>query len=161
MQFRLTYQGLLLAETSKGELLRARASHKHEIRKVFHLQLRRLWETHPALRKGQSQKLTAAPYDPMLAMMRRAREHASLEFKPTVGSLADRFSLNKYRFVPLLTKDLDALCSVDVLFLRNEPPGSALRAGDIDNRLKTLFDALTRSSPAAKDDLPAVSICCD
>jgi hypothetical protein len=33
-------------------------------------------------------------------------------------------------------------CSIDVLYLRNECPGSVIKAGDIDNRLKTLFDAL-------------------
>ncbi len=49
MQFRLTYQGLLLAETNKGELLNARATHKHGIRKQFHHQLKRLWEISPYL----------------------------------------------------------------------------------------------------------------
>jgi len=34
-------------------------------------------------------------------------------------------------------------CALDILFLRREGPGSLIRSGgDIDNRLKVLFDAL-------------------
>jgi hypothetical protein len=33
-------------------------------------------------------------------------------------------------------------CSLDVLFLRPEIAGKLFEGGDIDNRLKTLFDAL-------------------
>src|ERR1700687_822862 len=36
-----------------------------------------------------------------------------------------------------------AACSLDILFLRRDGPGSLVRSGgDIDNRLKVLFDAL-------------------
>ena len=34
------------------------------------------------------------------------------------------------------------LCSLHLLFLRHDVPGSAIQAGDIDNRIKTLIDAL-------------------
>jgi hypothetical protein len=37
---------------------------------------------------------------------------------------------------------MNLLCSIEVLFLRTDPPGSVFSAGDIDNRLKTLFDGL-------------------
>jgi hypothetical protein len=49
LEFRLTYQGLLLAESRRGGVLDARATHKHDIRKVFHRQLKRLWEITPHL----------------------------------------------------------------------------------------------------------------
>ena len=49
-----------------------------------------------------------------------------------------------YGFVPLVIRDLELLCSVDILFLRFGDPGFLVnRVGDLDNRLKTLFDALT------------------
>jgi hypothetical protein len=47
-----------------------------------------------------------------------------------------------YRFVPLVVDRWELLCSLDVLFLRRDIPGSALHAGDIDNRIKTLIDTL-------------------
>jgi hypothetical protein len=34
------------------------------------------------------------------------------------------------------------LCGLDVLFLRPDRPGGVVWAGDIDNRIKTLIDAL-------------------
>jgi hypothetical protein len=37
---------------------------------------------------------------------------------------------------------LSLLCELDVLFLRPDRPGDVLRSGDIDNRMKTIFDAL-------------------
>jgi hypothetical protein len=40
MRFHLTYEGLLYGSSTKSP----RAKHKQEIRKVFHRQLKRLWE---------------------------------------------------------------------------------------------------------------------
>jgi hypothetical protein len=42
-----------------------------------------------------------------------------------------------------VTSELQLSCWIDVLFLRRQPPGSVWQHGDIDNRLKTLFDCLT------------------
>ena len=44
--------------------------------------------------------------------------------------------------MPLVTKDLGLTCAIEILFLRPDPPGSLISSGDIDNRLKTVFDAL-------------------
>ncbi len=50
MEFRLTYEGILLAESVRSaEVRRARAEHKQEIRKKLHPQLKRLWEISPFL----------------------------------------------------------------------------------------------------------------
>ena len=46
MEFRLTYEGKLLAH--KG----GRAGHVHEIRQEFHKQLKVLWDEHPVLKRG-------------------------------------------------------------------------------------------------------------
>jgi len=45
-------------------------------------------------------------------------------------------------FVPLLTRKMNASCNLSINFMRNEQPGQIVHGGDIDNRLKTLFDAL-------------------
>ena len=41
-----------------------------------------------------------------------------------------------------MTEELDLICDLDILFLRPDRPGSVVWAGDIDNRLKTLLDAM-------------------
>ena len=46
-------------------------------------------------------------------------------------------------FAPLVCKPLHPLAEIDILMLRPELPGGIVTSGgDIDNRLKTLFDAL-------------------
>jgi hypothetical protein len=48
-----------------------------------------------------------------------------------------------YNFVPLVTRDLELLCSIEILYMRYGESGQVLTmVGDLDNRLKTLFDAL-------------------
>lgn len=131
LKFRLTYQGLILSENSKGRLQNARASHKHSIRKHFHKQLSRLWEINNVLRSADEGRPS------------NGVRFAQPAYRNSINGLCERFSFFGYRFVPLITHDLDVLCSVDVLFLRHADPGSVFSKGDIDNRLKTLFDALT------------------
>jgi hypothetical protein len=143
LQFRLTYQGILLAETLRsGAVQRTRAEHKHRIRKTFHCQIKRPWEITPYL--VQNEQPLPPPQHPgvrtqVLGLPGPAR---------TIPELSRRFSRFDYHFVPLVTRDLDVLCSVDVLFLRPDAPGAVIRSGDIDNRLKTLFDALTMPGDA-------------
>lgn len=51
------------------------------------------------------------------------------------------------------------MCELDILFLRTEPPGSLFttnKAGDLDNRLKVLFDALR--IPQADSELPPAAL---
>jgi len=53
----------------------------------------------------------------------------------------EEFSVGKFRFKPLLSKRLTT-CELDIKWLTRETPGRLLIDGDLDNRLKTLFDAL-------------------
>jgi hypothetical protein len=46
--------------------------------------------------------------------------------------------------VPLVREDISLLCSLNILFLRRDIPGSVITAGDLDNRIKTLVDTLRR-----------------
>ena len=120
MDFRLTYDGPLWAATSDNP----RAKHKHDIRRRFHPQLKRLWQINPNLQEWEE-------HDPVT--------DASV---PASDALATRFSRIGYRFVPLVTEDHRLICSIDILFIRPEAPGSLIRSGDLDNRLKVLFDSL-------------------
>jgi hypothetical protein len=58
-------------------------------------------------------------------------------------TFARRFSRCGFRFVPLVNRELKLICGLEILFLRRENPGDLiLRGGAIDNRIKTLLDAL-------------------
>jgi hypothetical protein len=57
--------------------------------------------------------------------------------------MANNYSRCGYRFVPLICKAEGLACALDILFLRRDNPGDLIiSGGDIDNRIKTLFDAL-------------------
>ena len=127
MQFRLTYAGKLLATTSGNN----RVDHKHAIRQAFHPQLRQYWQRHPFLQEWKGEKPPLS--DPQAPVSRRPLMQVEL---------AERFARCGCRFVPLVTRDIEVSCSLSILFLRPGWPGGPLHAGDIDNRLKTLFDAL-------------------
>ena len=122
VEFRLTYEGDLWS-TSQGN---PRAKHKHELRKAFHPQLKRLWQVHPVL---HDKRMDGPGEEPGLRAEVMAR----------------RYWIGPYNFVPLVTEDLHLHCGIDILLLRPSPPGKLLgTGGDLDNRLKTLFDALRR-----------------
>jgi hypothetical protein len=131
VEFRLTWEGRLLA--SGGD--NPRAKHKHEMRKAFHLQLKCLWEINPYLKHGNP-----VTFD--------WEQKASPKGGTTYGTtlipwLADQYQRCGYRFVPLVREKLSLLCAIHILMLRPGEPGKALQSGDIDARLKTIFDALT------------------
>jgi hypothetical protein len=118
MEFTLVYEGPLLG-ASRAD---TRASHKHDVRKQFHPQLRELW--------SRKFNFTGGAFPPL------GHGWVSAE------SLGVRFSRCGYKFVPLVTEDLVLACAIDILFLRRDTNRRLLYQGDIDNRLKTLFDAL-------------------
>ena len=63
---------------------------------------------------------------------------------PRKGLYCLRRPLGKYVFVPLVTREMDVVAELSIIMLRPEIPGQLVtQGGDIDNRLKTLFDALT------------------
>lgn len=145
MRFRLVYDGPLRAND------RPRA--KHSIRKQFHSQLKQLWDTHHYLS-------TADDIDDFKAVNRDFRGRNNEDWggfdihepRPLREWLADQYARNGYRFVPLVREDLCLLCDLHILFLRRDIPGSAVQAGDIDNRIKTLLDALRMPNTLAEVD---------
>lgn len=123
MEFRLTYEGPLYGAGNNNN----RTSHKHEIRKYLHKQLKFFWDTEPRFKESGPKIITIEG-----------------EYPPrTVKELSENFSRGNYNFVPLVTEKLLLSCHLDILFLTNDFPGGLVKAhGDIDNKLKTLFDAL-------------------
>lgn len=145
MKFRLTYEGEL-RPTQRDALEHEKeplAIHKHTVRRVFHAQLKRLWQTNRTLSEWKVQRAD---------FFRDRRDRSVSDTRPTWASddpmvplsevLAESYQMFGYHFVPLVRKEIGVLCSLDFLFLRRDIPGSAVQAGDIDNRIKTLIDTL-------------------
>lgn len=125
MEFRLIYEGSLKSSGNSTKQVKE----KHAIRKEFHKQLSILWGYHPTLQRWATGVMQNIP--------------GTLEHMTYNEKLARRFSKCGYRFIPLVSKDNFMICGLDILFLRRENPGDLiLRGGDIDNRIKTLLDAL-------------------
>ena len=131
MRFHLTYEGCLLGSSTSSP----RAQHKQQIRKKFHPQMKRLWD---------NTWLDRAMYG------RWTREQTIPDGTPLREALASIHQLGSYRLVPLVRKQFSLLCSLNILFLRPDPPGDIIRSADIDNRLKTLFDALRMPTNAGE-----------
>lgn len=142
MKFRLTYEGELRPTQgeARGSQRNPLAQHKWEIRKVFHDQLKHLWAVNPTLRNWKEPRKSF--FAAMETAKKEGRDISGSEQEPFVDIMADSYVNFGHKFVPLAHKNLNLICSLDILFLRRDIPGSAIHAGDIDNRIKTLIDTL-------------------
>lgn len=114
MEFRLVYEGPLLAQGAK-------AAHKWDIRRALHPQLEQLWRETPLATVATALLDTALPRTPESIVVEK-----------------DGLS-----FAPLVNRKLDLYAEISVLLLRQQQQGMLFsEGGDIDNRLKTLLDAL-------------------
>ena len=112
MEFTLYYQGNLKANHG--------ADDKHQLRRHFHTQMREVWD----------QK----PLDAHKDLLNPIGQPRDLSVLRTVGT---------FNFVPLASERIHLVAELDIILLRPEAPGSIItQGGDIDNRLKTLLDAL-------------------
>jgi hypothetical protein len=143
MKFRLTYSGKLRA-TNRDALPGnddPLSVHKHEIRTVFHEQLKQLWATNTFLRDHKVPKSFSYTFRPVAdSGATWASDPNTLDRMHDV--MATWYPVRGFNFLPLVAEKFSLLCSLDILFLRRDIPGSALSAGDIDNRIKTVIDAL-------------------
>ncbi len=123
MKFRLLYEGPI-APRQRASLLDI-----HAIRKALAPQMRELWQHSPL--RSEAEKMLKEQYDIP------ASQIGILETRGTTV------------FAPLVSKRLDLMCELDIVFLRRQAPGQLIgEGGDIDNRIKTLLDALSMPPPA-------------
>lgn len=111
--------------------LRANGSpaHKHDLRVHFHQQIKQLWSQKPLSEQ------------PALLEPRQGRNYCLLR------------PMGVFTFVPLVNAEMNIVAELEITLLRPEPPGGLItQGGDIDNRLKTLFDSLTM--PRHENALP-------
>lgn len=143
MRFRLTYAGELRPTQRDpiGDQSDPLATHKHRVRKVFHQQLKRLWGTDKFLKESKILQYPGGGLE---------QAHPDSDLPPMSEVLANLYREFGYRFVPLVREDFHLLCSLRILFLRRDGRGSVIQAGDIDNRIKTIIDALRRPRSASE-----------
>ena len=124
MQFRLLYEGPIAPRQ------RINVADIHKIRMELHPQLKTLWERMP-LSELSTWFLREEGRGP------GGRGIPILERK------------NNVLFAPLITQRNHLACELTVTLLRQQSPGQLLgEGGDIDNRLKTLLDALRMPNTA-------------
>jgi hypothetical protein len=135
MKFTLTYDGELRSNGGKDQ--------KWEIRKQFHPQLEELWQIDPTLKRVLNDR-----YLPPGGTFSIDAHHSEPEKprkkppNPKHLDLCAPISRGGRKFVPLVRESYLLTCGLKILFLRKEAPGKVYQGGDLDNRLKTLFDAL-------------------
>lgn len=131
MEFTLVYRGPLKADKTRI----GRIEHKQAIRRAFHKQLKSLWTLPPL--QGQEHWLADNPPENEISIIQK------------VGN---------FRFAPLVNQKLALVTEIDIIMLRPEAPGKIVtQGGDIDNRLKTLFDSFRMpktTNEIPKDDKP-------
>jgi hypothetical protein len=126
MKFRLLYEGEIAPRQ------RARIEDIHAIRMALDPQLRALWQFPPL-------SISA----PRLLRYEVENDPSSIGLAETRGN---------WTFIPIVSKKTDLQCALDITFLRRQAPGQLIGdGGDIDNRLKTLLDALS-VPPLAQQD---------
>lgn len=129
LEFRLLYEGELLSSGNKPK-----PENKHKIRRQLHPQLRNLWQTKKNLRQYAAYLGNQVP------------PHGGSEderINRGVAHLGRNWAIAGYNFVPLVTERFALRCSVDILLLRpDESQVIHSDGGDLDGKVKTIFDAL-------------------
>jgi len=122
MEFKLHYRGDLRSNGGR--------THKHFLRRTFHRQLADLWQQPPLVNR---------PY------LRSA--------EPPSGKISLLQERGGFQFVPLVSQKLHMIAELEIILLRPGPPGMIIKhGGDIDNRMKTLLDALKMPEDGALPD---------
>lgn len=111
MEFTLYYQGQLKSKCNAVE--------KHEIRKIFHVQLKQLWKQPPLV---GFKDLT--------------------EYSTSKDNFKLPIEIGDFSFIPRVTERMSSIAELDIILLQPAKIGILHNSGDIDNRLKSLLDAL-------------------
>jgi hypothetical protein len=157
MKFHLIYSGNLPASGNKSKPDAAR-----EIRDKLSPQLKKLWETHAALKELSASALVPKPHDnigyggtPLETSGEVLDRYKRTGLANRLVNLCEPIDCGQFKYVPLVRKSLDLNCSLSILFLRQQDPGELVsQGGDIDNRIKTLLDALRIPHKEVQDKYP-------
>jgi hypothetical protein len=113
----------------------------------FHEQLAYLWRNNGALRQLRREAIVSKdPGGPFLtegpfAPERDVDRYPAGEHEIDLCGEILQFDRG---YIPLVRGSLNLNCHLDILCLRQEDPGAlVLQGGDLDGRMKTLFDALS------------------
>jgi hypothetical protein len=147
MRFRLIYHGQLPGTGNSSK----KPGPVQAIRDKIHLQLKYLWETNSALKRLRSTAIVnKGPFVDLATTLHSSpftstRDIDKEPIRNNEIDLCAQIFENGKTYIPLVRKSLDLSCHLNILFLRQEDPGSLIfQGGDIDNRIKTLFDALRK-----------------
>lgn len=125
MEFRLIFDGDLRPRR------RCDIEDIHKIRLAIHPQMQNLWQHEPLVHSTKW-----------------------LQAVPVKGDLTARDEVDGQPFISIVSKGLFTQAELDVLLLRAQPPGQLItNQGDIDNRMKTLFDGLRIPTKAEAKEL--------
>jgi hypothetical protein len=133
MKFTLIYDGDLPASGNKSKPIAA-----SRMRNELHHQLADLWDSHVVFRQlARTPSKLPDWIDPIPPLRQGQTDFCAPIPVPNVGS-----------FIPIIRQSLHLACAVDILFLRHEEPFNLMRqGGDLDGRIKTLFDGLKMPDP--------------
>jgi hypothetical protein len=140
VEFRLLYEG----EVKPSGGSNSRPAEKHEIRRAFHPQLRRLWLTNESVRQ-YAQRIGRRVYAQEI-QDQQIQNPAPLSTDDAVQKafayMGANWDRSGYQCIPLATEKRLMRCSLDILLLRPGEDKYIFTQGDIDGQVKTLFDAL-------------------
>ena len=123
MEFTLYYRGRLKANGDR--------KHKHDIRQYLHRQIKELWNQPPL---NGHRSLIDPSYEPIgMGGNVIVTEHVRPSVLRSVGA---------YNFASVVSSEIHLVADLTITYLRPGPPGALVQGGDIDNRMKTLLDAL-------------------
>jgi hypothetical protein len=138
VEFRLLYEGRLPA-ASKAD---TRNVDKDRIRRVLSKQLAELFRTHPLLRTFHDRTQTIESLGNDVTERVRAFMKPGCSYS-TIELTSRNFERCGQLYMPLIHSGHGIACSLEILFLRRDEPGNLIvGGGDLDNRIKVLFDAL-------------------
>lgn len=160
MRFVLVYAGPLSASGNKSKPQEA-----SEIREKISPQLQTLWDTHHALQVLKEQGFVrdlsirdVVPYDAPGGGRYMSPRELFVNYEGKMIDLCAPITVHDVQYKPLVRKSLYLTCELDILFLRQQDPGELVsQGGDIDNRIKTLLDALRMPSVDEQSKKPPTS----
>lgn len=141
MEFTLHYRGTLKANGS--------LKHKHDLRLHFRNQLAALWQQRPLV-NFRSRLLARIP-DIGADRPASAAGTVPVAPDPSKSTLSVLKQIGQFEFAPLVSTAVRLVAELDIVMMWPHEPGHIVTSGgDLDNRVKTLLDALRAPTSVAE-----------